>query len=85
MLSGEEIGMEAGEPVTMALVTGKMAKAGLVGIEIKHDTGGGPDWMWGNAEREKRVKWCWVSSQDSDEWLTNLGTRSFLGCPWDLK
>lgn len=53
MLSGEGIGMEAGEPVTMALVTGKMATAGLVGIEIKHDTGGGPDWMWGNAEREK--------------------------------
>lgn len=37
VLSGERIGKEAGEPITTALVRGKMAKAGLWAQKIKHE------------------------------------------------
>lgn len=79
MLNAEKIGMEAREPVTMALVRGRRLRQAW--------------WAWrsssvtqevgltgcGAMQRTRRVKQCWVSGQESDERLASLGTRCFPG------
>lgn len=78
-LSGEKIGTEAREPVTVALARGRLPRQAWQVWRSSSMTQEVGLTGCGAMQRERGVERCWVSGQDSDERLASLGTRCFPG------